>query len=132
MRRRLSTCSEFGIHFRRIDHQPLGGLAAEEKVRGDAPLIDQREVLVDGRNSEIGGGARVGKGNLAAVEKNVAGVGLVCSGYHLDESRFAGAVVADKRHDLPACEREIDAAQCADVTERLGDACELKEYAALG
>jgi hypothetical protein len=47
-----------------------------------------------------GGDVRRGEADRLAVERDVAGVGLVDAGEDLDQRRLAGAVLADERGDL--------------------------------
>ena len=69
-------------------------------------------------------GARIGEGHRLAVELIVPDARLMHAGQDLDQRRFAGAVVADQRHDLAGMDVEIDVGERRDRAEILGDAAQ--------
>jgi hypothetical protein len=107
--------------------EPAGRLPAHEDVLRDAEVREQRGLLVDDGDA---GRLRVGRaaeGQLRAVEDDRAGVRAVHAGEQLDDRRLARAVLADKRVDLAAVERERDVAGGRHGAERLRDTADLQE-----
>src|SRR5439155_3821587 len=96
-------------------------LAAEEEVARGVEVLREREVLVDGLDAELARLAWVRDGDGSAVDRDLAGVGLVDAGENLDQRRLAGPVVADERVHLVRPEREVALAQCHDTSEVLLD-----------
>ena len=75
-------------------------LAAEEQVCRSVELVRERKILVDGLDAELARFARVRDGDRFAVDRDLAGVGMVDARDDLDQRRLAGAVVADDRVHL--------------------------------
>src|SRR5271166_2576458 len=88
-----------------------GQFPSEKEILDRVQIVAERKVLIDRlyaqrrrvrRRVYIGG---------RALEEILAGVEAVNSGHHLHERRFAGAVVADQRHDLTPMHIDRRAAQ---------------------
>ena len=95
-------------------------LAAQEHVRRGVQVGRQREVLVDGLDAQRRGVARACRScTTLAVHEDLARVGRVDPGEHLDERGLAGAVVADERGDLAREGLERGAAQRAHLPKDL-------------
>jgi len=88
----------------------------------DVEVVAQREVLVHDLDAEVVGLRRVGDVGRLALEEHLAGVERVDARDALDESRLAGAVVADECRDLARAGHEVDAAQRVHGTEVLAPA----------
>ena len=99
-------------------------LAAHEEIGDHVDVRAERQVLVDGLDARRLGLRRRGKMPLGAVEDDAPGACRHAAGDDLDQRRFAGAVVAEQRHDLAATDVEADAAQRLDRAEMLGDRVE--------
>ena len=97
-------------------------LLAQEQVGDHVEVVAQRQVLEHGGDAEgLGlGGTRTR--HLAAVEGDVAAVGLVDPGDHLDQRGLAGAVVAHERHHLTGPDVQVDVGERLDGAESLVDA----------
>ena len=64
-----------------------------------------------------------------ALPEDLALVGLVAGGQHLDEGRLAGAVLAEQAVDLAGTDVEVDAAEREHAGEALHDAAHLEQRA---
>src|SRR5207237_903040 len=82
---------------------------------------------VDGLDAERARLARAADLDAAAVERQLARVGLEDAGDDLDQRRLAGAVVADDRVHLAVAELEIRLAQRDHAAEMLGDCARLEQ-----
>src|SRR5690606_3874487 len=78
-------------------------------------------VLVDRLDAFAPGIDRAGEAALPAVEPDLAGIGLVHAGDALDQRRFAGAVVAEKRHHLAREDVEAHLVDGNEAAEALGE-----------
>ena len=107
-------------------------LLAQEQVRDNVEVVAEREVLVNGRDSEPGriGGTRDRHG--LPLEAETALVGRMDAGDHLDQRRLAGAVVADEGDDLAGTNLEVDVLQRLDRAEALADALQREQRAVRG
>lgn len=104
------------------DEAGAGRFVAEEDVLGDREVLDEVEFLVDGGDAQAHGGDRRLEPDLFAAPGDLAVVGLVGSGEHLDQGGLAGAVLAEEAVDLAGLDLQVDAVQGADAREELGDA----------
>ena len=95
---------------------------AEEDVLGDRQPVDQVELLVDRGDAEPHGGDRGWRARPARPPADLARVGLVGPGEHLDERGLAGAVLAEQAVHLAGATLQVDAVQRPDAGERLDDA----------
>ena len=95
--------------------EAVGDLAADEEVAPQRLFLGQRLVLIDRLDRQVVRAAHreVGEIDLLVADEQPAGGGRDHAGHHLDQRRFAGAVVADQADDLVAPDAEID------VLERL-------------
>ena len=82
-------------------------LAAEEEVLRGVQVVGERQRLVDRLDVVAPGVAGRADLGLLAVDQDLAGVGMVGAGEHLDQRRLAGAVVAEQADDLAG--EEVDA-----------------------
>ena len=80
----------------------LGHLLVECQVLRHRKVGKQREVLVDDLDALANGLDRVHLRQAAAVEHDLAGIGRIDPGNHLDQRRFARPVFADQTGDLAA------------------------------
>src|SRR6185312_14928836 len=97
-------------------------LAAHEEVGDDVHVRTDRQVLIDRLDAQALGGGRAVDDDRLALEQQAAGIGLDGAGDDLHQGGFAGAVVAQQRHDLAGLHREIDVTQGLDGAEALGQA----------
>jgi hypothetical protein len=95
---------------------------AEVDVLGDRQPVDDVELLVHGGDAEAECRGRRRDGGGLALPDDLAAVGLVRAGQDLDQGRLPRAVLAEDAVDLARKHLEIDAAECGDADERLGDA----------
>ena len=93
--------------------EAVGDLPADEEVAPQRLLLGQRLVLVDGFDREIVRHAdRVfARLDLLVAHEDAARGRRDHAGHHLDQRRFAGAVVADEADDLVAADGQVDVAQ---------------------
>lgn len=77
-----------------------GGFMAEEDVLGDRQSLDQVQFLVDGGDAQTHGGDRRLQRDRCAAPGDLAAVGLVGPGEHLDEGGLAGAVLPEETVDF--------------------------------
>src|SRR5271168_147082 len=84
-------------HGAAVQASPSRRLQAEKDILGDGPIAQQAQFLMDDADT---GGARVGRARktpLGPADQDGAGVRPVDAAQHLDESRFARAVLAANR-----------------------------------
>ena len=121
MRRMSMTFFEIGIELFEVDEkaQP-GGLHVQVDIRSHVPDIDQRQVLIDGRDSGQALGI-LGAAYLDgfAVNVDLARILVIDTGEDLDQRGLTGAVVANQSHHFGGIELEVDVVQRLDVAERL-------------
>ena len=80
---------------------------AHEDVLGDAELVEHHRFLVDGGDAGRPGLARRGEAALTPPTHEISpSSGVIDAGQDLDQSRFAGAVLADQRRHLAGIEVE--------------------------
>src|SRR6185437_3495450 len=96
-------------------------LAAEEEVGDDIEVLAEREILVDGRDSELGSRVRRAQRDATPVDVELTLVRAQRAGDRLDERRLSRAVVADQRDDLACADLQVDAAERDDGAEALVD-----------
>ena len=101
-------------------------LVAQEQVRVDRELRDQREVLVDGLDPVRAGVLDRVEADALAADQHVAPVLLVEAAQDLDERALAGSVVADEPEHLALAQDEVDAAEDDDRAEPLRHAAHLE------
>ena len=80
-------------------------VAAEHEVVEHGQAAEQRDVLERARHAERGDRARALAGDVAALERDAAGVGLVEAGDHVEQRGLARAVRADDGEDAAPWER---------------------------
>ena len=107
--------------------QGLDLLVADEDVLRDGEVRVAGDVLVDGRDAEPLGIRGAVDLHRCAVEEDLAGVGLVDAGDHLDEGGLARAVLPDERVDLPVLQVEMHVVQRFHAREGLCDVRKLKD-----
>ena len=103
-------------------------LAAKKHVRHHIKIVAESKVLIDGLDAKMRGLSRRVDLDLRAVESDHARIRLVRPRDDLDESRFAGAVVAGERDNLGRIDLEIHAGQRVNRSEALRDALEFKDW----
>ncbi len=95
---------------------------AEEDVLRHRQVLHQVQFLVDGGDAQPhGGGGRLRPDRLPP-PGDLALVGLVGSGEHLDQGGLPGAVLPEEAVHLSGHDVEVDAVEGADAGEGLGDA----------
>ena len=106
--------------------EAVGDLPADEEIAPERLLLGQRLVLVDRLDRQIVRHAdRIfARLNFPIADHDLARARLEHAGHHLDQRRFAGAVVADEANDLVAADGEADVAQRMHRAEILLDALE--------
>ena len=111
---------EFGQKF------ALGEAAVETEgdVLEHGHRLEQREMLEHHADAEPPGGAGIGDARRRSVENDLPLVGGENAVDHLDESRLAGAVLAEKGVDLAGPDAETDVVVGAHARKRLRDADE--------
>ena len=77
---------------------------------------------------QIACGARAG--DVAALERDAAGVGVQMAGQEIEQSRFAGAVRADHGGDALRRHVEAHAADRGETAEGFADVADIKHRAA--
>ena len=83
-------------HLAPVDEQePTGRFAPQEKIRGNVPAVDQRQVLEDGRNSQLVCPMGIADPLLSAVDGDLPSVWLVYPAENFRQGGFAGSVVAN-------------------------------------
>ncbi len=102
-------------------------LDAEEHVGDDVEVVAERQILVDGGHAELGGVVGGANRDALAAPVDLAVVGFVDAGDHLDQCRLAGAVVADQRGNASRRDVEVDVVERGDGTEVLGDPAQGKQ-----
>ena len=112
----------------------LGELRIEAKrdVLQHRHRLEQREMLEDHADAEPAGGARIGDAGRRAVEDDLSLVRREDAIDHLDERRFARAVLAEKRVDFAGPDAQVDIVVGAYARERLADADELQSQGSIG
>ncbi len=115
------------VHAAPIDQQTEASrLVADEDVLGHAAFGDQVDFLVDRAHAPALRVARRGEGDRLAVEVDRALVERMKAGQHLDQRRFAGAVLADQAMYLAGAQRQRDVAQRTHHAEGLGRVARLE------
>ncbi len=107
---------------------PRGDLVAEEDVLGDGQA--RRPGRAPGRSSRCRGciaAVGVRQRDRLAAPADLALVGLVRAGQHLDQRRLAGAVLAEQAVHLAGADVEVDAAERPHARELLHDAAHLEQ-----
>jgi hypothetical protein len=99
----------------------------EEQVGDDIEVLGQCQVLIYGRDSELGGVVRRLQSHRSPLPCRGAGVRWLGSGNGLDQGRLAGAVVADQADDLAAVDLEVDVLERLDRAEALREALQREE-----
>ena len=105
---------------------------AEEEIGNDVEVFTKREILEDRGDAHV---QRLGwtvERDWLAAEFDGARGRLVHAGKHLDQRRFAGAVVTDEGDDLAGLHIEFDIRQRGDGAEILGYAGETYDRLPLG
>ncbi len=106
---------------------PLGDREAEADVVADGQVGEEGVALEDGVDLALVGGEA---GDVAAVEEDAAGVGLLEAGGQAQHGRLAAAARAEKREELALLEAEGDVVDGPDGAEPLGNAAEFEECVA--
>ncbi len=99
---------------------------AEEDVLGDRQAVDDVELLVHGRDAELDG--RLGRGNLDLLAEpgDLALIGAMDAGEHLDQSRLACAVLPEDAVHLAGENVQVDSAQRLHACEGLRHAFDVE------
>ncbi len=95
-----------------VDQPVAARFGTEIDVLGDAPEGNKIDFLINCRDSgglRGGGGAEI---DPLAVEDNLTAVAPVGAGKDLDHCRFAGAILADQRHDFAGLYLKRSAGKC--------------------
>ena len=107
------------------------GDLGDAQVLEHAQRLDEPEVLVHEAHPELAElPRRERQPDRLAVDQQLAGVGLVEAGEHLDQRRLAGAVLPEEAVDLPGENVEVDAAQRLRPAEALRQAPQRRGAAA--
>jgi hypothetical protein len=107
-------------------------LAAQEEIAGHAHQRDEVDLLVDGGDPGVLGGEWGGERHRLALIGEFAFVRVVDAGENLDQRRFAGAVLTDKRVHLARAGREGDLLQRRDAGESLGQSTDGEDFSGCG
>ena len=110
-----------------IDETRGPGLPADHDVLGDAECRDQRELLVNGDDALALGLVGLREALGLARERDGPGVGPLGAGQDLQQSRLAGAVLAEERQDLAFRELQVDVGQGHHPWKALTDAADLQQ-----
>src|SRR5690606_14781352 len=116
-----------GVRLGAAQEAAPGELVTEEDVLGDRQAVDDVELLVHRRDTELEGGGRRVDGDDLAVPPDLPGVRLVRTGQDLDEGGLAGAVLPEQAVHLAGTDLEVHAVEGLGAGEVLDDAGELKE-----
>ena len=107
-------------------HEP-GQFSPEVKVSGNAHSGDEREILIQGFDTEC---ARILWGiepDWAALEQDSARRGPVGAREDLDERGFTRPVVSQQCYDLAGVQLQIDVGEGSDMPEPLADALQFDQ-----
>ena len=107
--------------------EPVTQLASEVHVLDDVQVVTQGEVLVHDLDPELGRVLRAVDGDRLSVEQDLAVVVAVDARNALDQSRLAGAVVADEGHDLAVPHLEVDRGERVHGAEALVEIADLEQ-----
>ena len=109
------------VHPPPVEQAVAAKFAAEEDVLGDRAEGDEIDLLVDRADAAVL--RLLGRGELdrLAAEDDLAGVVAVGAGEHLDQRRFAGAVLADQGHHFGRLDLERRGGERVDAHEPLVD-----------
>jgi hypothetical protein len=99
----------------------IGQLAPEEDVARDRLLDTKRPILKHGLDAGVARARRVPGGLAIAAHKDFPARRLDRAGEHLDQGRFARAVVSKQADDLTAVDVEVDSADREHPAVALGD-----------
>ena len=116
-------------HSVHIQHtQPIADLAPHEDVAPQGLLVCQSSFLIDHLNAQLPPfGYRHGFYGLALPQNPTPGVRAVIAGDYLDQSRLAGAVVAEQTHNFIAAHFEVDVCQRGNLSEGLAHVDHLEQ-----
>ena len=109
------------LHLDLVEQPEPRDLVAEQHVRHDVQVVGQRQVLVHGRDPEVGRVPGRVQVHRLALPHQVAGGRLVDAGDALDQRALARAVVPDQGGDLPGRDVQVDAGQRLHRAEALAD-----------
>ncbi len=100
-------------------------LTAHEDVADDRQAVDQRGVLVDRLDADPLAVASRLHDDRRPVDEHVATVGRNDARHHLDQGRFAGAVIPQQSDDLAGAQMEVETVEGGNGAEALGNAARL-------
>ena len=107
-------------------------LVTEEDVLGDGEPGDEVELLVDRGDAERDRGVGGAQRDRLAAPADLALVGPVRAGQHLDQGGLAGAVLAEQAVHLAGPDDQVDAVERADAGEGLDDPAHLQQRLVVG
>ena len=113
----------------RLERGPVAG-ERDGDVLGDGELVEQREVLEHHADAERGAPRPASRSRPAGPpRRSRRRVGSIDAVEDLDQGRLAGAVLAEKRVDLAAADRQVDAVVGEELAVALRDAAQRDEGA---
>ena len=109
-----------------VDQPEPTRLAADQDVRRDVHLREQRQLLRHTGDAELLGAVRCQGAELLAAHLDAADVGGDHAGEDLDERRLAGAVLAEQGEHLAGADREVHAGEGVGGPESLRHAAQAR------
>ena len=119
-----------GAHCAAVDKAPPGaGRVADKDVLGHGHLVEKHGLLMDRGDAGRARRLRCRKTHRLSGDQYLALVGLIDAGQHLDDGRFARAVLSDQGGDLAREQVQLHAVQCAHAGECLDDVAQRQHRA---
>ncbi len=84
-------------------------LATEEEVFGNRQVFQEVDLLIDGADAKRLRFGNVCRRSFRALEADRAAILGIDTGQDLDERRFSGAILSEKRVDLAALQCQVHA-----------------------
>ena len=117
-----------GFHGDIVERAPGGAqLAPEEQVGRGVEVLGQRQGLIDRLDTVAPGVARAVDRHRSALDADLSRIRSIGSRQHLDQGRFAGAVVAEQADDLTALQVERHVVYCLYTAEADAHAAQLDQ-----
>ena len=114
------------VHLAAPAEAERGRLVAEEDVLRHRQAVDQVQLLVHGGEAGPQRGDRGRERRRLVLPRDLAAVGLVRAGQHLDQRGLAGAVLAEQAVHLAGADLEVDTVQRPHAGEDLHDPADLE------
>ena len=117
------------LHRFRVEGAPIDGspstprpLIFEHEVLGDRHLCDERELLMNRRDSCSERGSRIDEADRIAFPHDLTTVRAMNTAEDLDQRRFSRSVLADETDDLATLHRQVERLERLHAGKRFLDA----------